>query len=163
MSHEFLKIIYDAPIMWRRINSIGIILDCNTEYASSLGYAKSEVIGKTVFEHVPSSARESMNESLKSWFETGEVQDKKLIFKKHDGTEFEVILDATSIYDSENNLLGSNTVIFAKNTDEQKIRGFLIKAKDMLDSMNFSYDTFDENTKREFDGMKNMIEKLLKK
>ena len=40
------KILKDAPIMWRRINSIGIILDCNSTYASKMGYAKSEILGK---------------------------------------------------------------------------------------------------------------------
>ena len=58
----------DAPIMWRRINSIGIILDCNSTYAANLGYAKSEILGKPIFEHVPKESWESMNESLKIWF-----------------------------------------------------------------------------------------------
>ena len=164
MSQEFLKVIYDAPIMWRRINSIGIILDCNTAYAQKLGYAKSEVIGKTIFEHVPASEREAMHESLKAWFETGEVEGNKLTFKKHNGVEFEVVLDATSIYDSEGNLLGSNTVIFdTSDTDQKVIKGFLINAKDKLDTMMSSYDSFDDNTKREFDGMKKMIGNLLAK
>ena len=42
---EARKILKDAPIMWRRINSIGIILDCNSTYAAKLGFAKSEIIG----------------------------------------------------------------------------------------------------------------------
>ncbi|MFB5619497.1 MAG: histidine kinase, partial [Candidatus Nitrosomaritimum aestuariumsis] len=39
---EARRILKDAPIMWRRINSIGVILDCNSTYAAKLGYAKSE-------------------------------------------------------------------------------------------------------------------------
>ena len=164
MSQQFLKVIYDAPVMWRRINSIGIILDCNSTYAQKLGYAKSEIIGKSIFEHVPPSQRHAMNDSLKAWFETGEVQDKRLTFKRQDGSEFEVLLDATSLFDSDGNLLGSNTVIFdVSDMDTQRIRGFLVSAKDKLDFLQSSYDTFDENTKREFDGMKKMIEKLLSK
>lgn len=164
MSREFLGIIYDAPIMWRRINSIGIILDCNAAYAQKLGYAKREILGKTVFEHVPASKREAMNESLKAWFDTGEVKGNRLTFKRRDGTEFEVVLDATSLYDSEGNLLGSNTVIFeAAGANEPGIREFLAGAKDRLGSMAGSYDSLDENGKREFDGMKKMIEKLLER
>ena len=41
---EARKTLKDAPIMWRRINSIGIILDCNSTYASNLGYSKSEIL-----------------------------------------------------------------------------------------------------------------------
>ena len=46
---EARKILKDAPIMWRRINSIGIILDCNSTYASNLGYAKVRDIRKAHF------------------------------------------------------------------------------------------------------------------
>ena len=67
---EARKTLKDAPIMWRRINSIGMILDCNSTYAANLGYAKSEILGKPIFEHVPKESWESMNESLKIWFET---------------------------------------------------------------------------------------------
>ena len=77
---EARKTLKDAPIMWRRINSIGIILDCNSTYASNLGYAKSEILGKPIFEHVPKESWESMNDSLKSWFETGKVTDRKITF-----------------------------------------------------------------------------------
>ena len=74
---EARKILKDAPIMWRRINSIGIILDCNSTYAVNLRYAKSEILGKAIFEHVPKDEWEAMNDSLKTWFETGEVTDRK--------------------------------------------------------------------------------------
>jgi len=161
MSQEFLGMIYEAPMMWRRINSIGVILDCNEAYARKLGYAKSEVIGKTVFEHVPTGEREAMNESLKAWFETGEVQGNKLTFKRRDGTEFGVTLDATSLFDADGNLLGSNTVIFDADTDGKEIRGFLADARDRLDSLAGSYGSMDEAARREFDAMKEMIEKLL--
>ena len=153
--------------MWRRINSIGIILDCNSTYASKLGYAKSEVIGKPIFEHVPKNSWESMNESLKTWFETGEVSDRKIIFKRQDGSEFPVVLQATSLYDEEKNLLGSNTVIFDINelNDEEieKIEKYFMDAKKRLDEIkNMDYEKFDENSKSEYEGLKKMFEMLLK-
>jgi len=161
MSKGFLGVIYDAPIMWRRINSIGVILDCNEAYARKLGYAKSEVIGKTVFEHVPAGGREAMNESLKAWFETGEVRGSRLTFRRRDGTEFGITLDATSLFDPDGNLLGSNTVIFDADTDWKRVREFLADARDRLDSLAGSYGSMDEADRREFDGMKKMVGKLL--
>ena len=65
------KTLKDAPVMWRRINSIGVILDCNSTYAANLGYAKSEILGKPIFEHISKDSWEAMNESLKTWFDTG--------------------------------------------------------------------------------------------
>jgi PAS domain S-box len=109
---EARKILKDAPIMWRRINSIGMILDCNSTYATNLGYAKSEILGKPIFEHVPKESWESMNNSLKTWFETGKVTDRKITFSRQDKTTFVGLLQATSLYDENKNLIGSNTVIF---------------------------------------------------
>jgi len=109
---EARKTLKDAPIMWRRINSIGVILDCNSTYAANLGYAKSEILGKAIFEHVPKESWEAMNDSLKTWFETGKVTDRKITFKKQDNNTFPGLLQATSLYDENKNLLGSNTVIF---------------------------------------------------
>ena len=74
---ESRKILKDAPIMWRRINSIGIILDCNSTYAANMRYAKSEILGKKIFVHVPKKSWEDMNNSLKTWFETGKVTSRK--------------------------------------------------------------------------------------
>ena len=163
---EARKILKDAPIMWRRINSIGIILDCNSTYANKMRYAKSEILGKSVFEHVPKESWESMNDSLKTWFETGNVSDRKITFKKQDGSTFPGSLHATSLYDEKKNLLGSNTVIFdLTEINDKKIEEFekfFSEAKNKLDEIkNNEYKKLDENSKSEYDGLKKMFDMLL--
>lgn len=163
---EARKTLKDAPVMWRRINSIGIILDCNSTYATNLGYAKSEILGKSIFEHISKDSWEAMNESLKSWFETGKVMDRKITFKRQDGTTFPGLLQATSIYDESNNLLGSNTVIFdLTQMSDEKIKeyeGFFREAKNRLDEIKEKeYEGLDENSKSEYDGLKKMFDMLL--
>ena len=164
---EARKTLKDAPIMWRRINSIGVILDCNSTYAANLGYAKSEIIGKSIFEHVPKDSWEDMNNSLKIWFETGKVTDRKITFKKQNDETFSGLLQATSLYDENKNLLGSNTVIFdlAQMSDE-KIKEyeefFRESIKKLEEIKEKEYDQFDENSKSEYDGLKEMFEMLSK-
>lgn len=163
---EARKTLKDAPIMWRRINSIGIILDCNSTYATNLGYAKSEILGKAIFEHVPKESWEAMNDSLKTWFETGKVTDRKIVFKKQDQSTFPVLLQATSLYDENKNLLGSNTVIFdLTQTSDEKIKEykeFFNEANKRLDEIKEKeYEQLDENSKSEYDGLKNMFDMLL--
>lgn len=163
---EARKILKDAPIMWRRINSIGIILDCNSTYANKLGYTKSEILGRPVFEHVPKESWEVMNDSLKTWFETGNVTDRKITFKKQDGSTFPGLLHATSLYDEKKNLLGSNTVIFdlTEMNDEKidEFEKFFREAKNKLDEIkNNEYKKLDENSKSEYDGLKKMFDILL--
>ena len=163
---EARKTLKDAPVMWRRINSIGIILDCNSTYAANLGYAKSEVIGKPIFEHVAKEAWESMNDSLKTWFETGKVTNQKITLKKQDKSTFSGLLQATSLYDENKNLLGSNTVIFdlTQMSDEKitEYEKFFVEANRRLNEIKENdYEQLDENSKSEYEGLKNMFEMLL--
>ena len=164
---EARKTLKDAPIMWRRINSIGMILDCNSTYAANLGYAKSEIIGKPIFEHVPKESWESMNDSLKIWFETGKVTDRKITFIRQDKSTFSGLLQATSLYDEKNNLIGSNTVIFdlTKMDDEniEKYEKFFEESSEKLKQIKKKeYEKFDKESKSEYDGLKQMFEILLK-
>lgn len=162
---EARKTLKDAPVMWRRINSIGVILDCNSTYAAKLGYAKSEILGKPIFEHVPKESWEDMNNSLKIWFETGKVTDRKITFKKQNGETFLGLLQATSLYDENKNLLGSNTVIFdLEQMTDEKIKEyqdfFKQSNKRLEDIKEKEYDQFDKNSKSEYDGLKEMFEML---
>ena len=162
---EARKILKDAPIMWRRINSIGIILDCNSTYAAKLGYAKSEILGKSIFAHVPKKSWEDMNDSLKTWFETGKVTDRKITFSRQDKSTFSGLLQATSLYDENKNLLGSNTVIFdlTQMTNEKikEYEEFFRESNERLDEIKKkNYDRLDENSKSEYDGLKKMFEML---
>ena len=161
---EARKILKDAPIMWRRINSIGIILDCNSTYAAKLGRAKSEILGRPIFEHVPKESWSEMNDSLQKWFETGEVSHRKITFQRQDGTVFPGLLHAVSLYDEKNNLLGSNTVIFdLEDIDDNQIneyREFFKNAEIKLDEISKDYQQLDENAKSEYDGLKKMFDLL---
>jgi PAS domain S-box-containing protein len=161
---EARQVLKDAPIMWRRINSIGIILDCNSTYAAKLGYTKSEIIGHPVFEHVPKESWVEMNESLQKWFETGKVSDQKINFRKQDGTIIPVVLHAVSLYDEKDNLIGSNTVIFdlSEMTDEKikEFEDYFKNAEIRLDEIGKNYSKFSENERSEYDGLKKMFDLL---
>jgi len=162
---EARKTLKDAPIMWRRVNSIGIILDCNSTYAANLGYAKSEILGKPIFEHVPKESWEEMNDSLKTWFDTGKVTNRKITFKKQNGETFPGLLQATSLYDEKDNLLGSNTVIFdLTQMSDEKIKEyeeFFREANNRLDEIKEKeYNLMDKNSKSEYDGLKKMFDML---
>ena len=162
---EARKTLKDAPIMWRRINSIGIILDCNSTYASNLGYAKSEILGKPIFEHVPKESWESMNDSLKIWFETGKVTDRKITFVRQDQSTFSGLLQATSLYDENKNLIGSNTVIFdlTKMTENniEKYEQFFEESIKKIKQIKISeFEKLDQESKSECEGLRKMFKML---
>lgn len=107
-----------------------------------------------------------MNDSLKTWFETGKVTDRKITFKKQDASTFPGLLQATSLYDENNNLIGSNTVIFdlTQMSDEKikEFEDFFKISNDRLDEIKTKeYEQLDKYSKSEYDGLKQMFEMLL--
>ncbi len=106
-----------------------------------------------------------MNDSLKTWFETGKVTDRKITFKRQDGSTFLGLLQATSLYDENKNSLGSNTVIFdLTQMNDEKIKEYEEFFKESRNRLNKikekDYDQLDENSKSEYDGLEEMFDML---
>src|SRR5437016_7147576 len=124
------KFLYEElPDLCRTINEEGIIVNCNTVYATSLGYSKEEVIGKSIFEHVDEKSLSNLQDSFETWKKKGQVKSREIWFKRKDGSSFPTLLNATRLID-ENGRMGSNTVIrdlsdiynVKKELEEQKIK-----------------------------------------
>ena len=74
-------------------------------------------------------------------------------------------MQATSLYDENKNLLGSNTVIFdlTQMTNEKikEYEEFFRESNERLDEIKKKdYNKLDENSKSEYDGLKKMFEML---
>ena len=97
--------------MYREINVDGIITNCNNVYAERLGYTKDEVIGKSLFDHIPEDQKELMKNSFQAWQKTGIVKRRKIAMQRKDGTSFEVLLNSTSVFDENGKLVGSKAIL----------------------------------------------------
>ncbi len=118
--------------MYRTIDIHGFIIDCNQAYADTLGYStKSDVIGHSLFEHVAPESMDAMHNSFKEWQLRGAVKDKEIFLKRKDNSIFAALLNATSLYDDNNNLVGSNTAI-TDMTEMQRTRQQLQEAFEQL-------------------------------
>lgn len=106
------RTLYDnSPDLLRTINAEGIIIDCNSTYADSLGYEREEIIGTSIFDHVADQSRAALQDSFKFWKSNGSVRDREIWLRRKDGTSFPTLLSATNLYDRDGNLVGSNTTI----------------------------------------------------
>ena len=106
------KNLYDnAPDLYRTIDTDGRILDCNTAYATSLGYTKYEIIGKSIFDHVSKKDYDKLNDVFNNWKEEGNIKNKEIWLKRKDGSTFPTIINVSSVYDQEGKIIGSNTAI----------------------------------------------------
>src|SRR3989475_374058 len=106
------RIFYDElPGLLRTIDTEGIILDCNKEYAETFGYSKNELIGKSVFDFLAKEGTRAFKDSFETWVKTGKVKNKPVWFQKRDGSKFLGLVSANNLYDEDGKMIGSNTVI----------------------------------------------------
>ena len=108
---KYRSLYEDAPEMYRTVDNDGKLVNCNKAYCEKLGYSKEEIIGKSLFDFVPDSHKESMNEIFSSWKRMGDVRNREIILKRKDGTVFPALLSATSVMDDGGNVIGANTLI----------------------------------------------------
>ena len=101
----------ESPVLYRTINSDGIVINCNKTYAKSLGYSKDELIGTSIFMTTDENDLDAMKDSFETWRDTGDVRDREVWLKRKDGSKFPTLITAGNIYDKNGNLIGSNTVI----------------------------------------------------
>ncbi|MBM3910075.1 MAG: PAS domain S-box protein [Thaumarchaeota archaeon] len=123
----------DLPDLCRTINKDGIILDCNKAYAKNLGYTKDKIIGKSIFKHAPKDSMRDLRNSFETWRKSGAVSNREIKLKRKDGTTFPVLVSATNLYDTNDQLIGSNTII--KDISELHTLLEVDKAKDEFSSM----------------------------
>lgn len=132
LENRYKKLYEGSPSMYRTIDIHGFIIDCNQAYVDTLGYsAKNEVIGHSLFEHVAPESMEAMHNSFKEWQLCGIVKNKEIVLKRKDSSTFAALLNATSLYDDNNNLVGSNTAIIDM-TETQRTRQQLQDAFEQL-------------------------------
>jgi len=108
---KYRHIFQDSPNLLRVTDMEGIIRDCNRSYAKKLGYAKTEVIGKSIFDHVSEESVDTMNDIFLAWKRDRRVFDREVWFKRKDGSTFPTLLSANTMYGPKGEVIGSNTII----------------------------------------------------
>src|SRR5574337_410494 len=72
LSKQNYQDLYDkAPCLMRSTNVDGIIIACNEFYAKKLGYQKSEVVGKSIYEHTAQRSVKILQNEMACWKTTG--------------------------------------------------------------------------------------------
>ena len=111
-SYELYRSLYEgSPDLYRTINLDGIIINCNKSYADALGYTRSEIIGKHIFEHTDEESFSDVRTSFERWKTGLPVQNFEIWLKKKNGDKFLALLSANNLYDKNGDLIGSNTAL----------------------------------------------------
>lgn len=121
------KIRKTLPELYRSVDINGTIIDCNEDYARRLGYTVDEVIGMSVFDHVPPEDQNKMHQLFETWKSTGHVQNTKIKLFTKDQTKVDVILTANNRFASDGSLIGSASIL--RDISEIKWLQDLVKIK----------------------------------
>lgn len=110
-SIKYLNLYENSPVSQRTVDTNGIIIECNEKYAKTLGYSKSEIIGRSLFDHTAEQSMKDMQNTFETWKQAGRVENNEIWFKRKDGTAFPALISANNIYDEKGKLIGSNSAI----------------------------------------------------
>lgn len=86
------------------------IINCNEKIAKELGYNKSDLIGKSVFELYDSSCLTVAKITFAEFLEKGSVSDKRLTLLRKNGSKINVMLNASAIKNKDGEIIQTNSV-----------------------------------------------------
>ena len=122
LSKQNYRDLYDkTPCLMRSTNVNGIIIACNEFYANKLGYQKSEVVGKSIYEHTAQKSVKTLRNEMMRWKTAGKITNVEIWLKRKDGSTFPVLLSGASLHDKNGKLIG-RTSILVDLTDTHKAR-----------------------------------------
>ena len=101
-----------APCGYHSLDTDGRIVTINDTELEWLGYAREELLGRSVQELLSARSRETFAASYPVFKERGIVSDVELELVRKDGSSFWVLVNATSIRDEKGSILRSRTTMF---------------------------------------------------
>jgi PAS domain S-box-containing protein len=131
-TYKILEDLYEkSPLLFCTVGANGVILDCNNQYASRLGYHKNEILGKPVFDHISPNNLVSMREIIEKWEKTGVIENCEIWLKKKSEEVFPTLLSGASVQDEYGNLIACNLALIDQ-TDVYKTKMEVEKANEEL-------------------------------
>ncbi len=106
MEEKYRNLYEYLPDLVRSSSDNGTILDCNANYAKTLGYTKDEVIGKSVFDHTSERSIRELANGMEEWKKTGRILVQTIWLRRKDGLEFPALLSGTNLYDDRGMVVG---------------------------------------------------------
>lgn len=111
VEHKYRYLYDSSPILYCTVDTNGVIQDCNKSYAKALGYSKEDIIKRLFFDHVAKQSYDDIKKTFQQWKAQDSVVERLIWFERKDGTIFPTMLSASSIYNRDGELVGSNTAI----------------------------------------------------
>lgn len=132
-----IRDLYDnAPCGYHSLNAEGTIVRMNQTELDWLGYTRDEVVGKLkVTEILNPEEHTKYHTGFATFLQQGYIRDREHTFRRKDGSTFQVLLNATAMYDDQGNFVMSRGIV-TDITALKKIEHKLIETNDRLINLN---------------------------
>ena len=97
--------------MYRSVDKLGRIIDCNDKYARMLGYVKDEIIGMSIFDHTPEEDHDVIQNIFDSWKNNKSIHNHKFPLKTRSGKVFDVLITVGNITGANGEVIRSQTTL----------------------------------------------------
>ncbi|MGO9566868.1 MAG: PAS domain S-box protein [Desulfomonilaceae bacterium] len=114
---RFRQIYDNAPVMMHSIDKNGVIRNLNRKWLAEMGYARDEMIGRSVAEVMTPKSVEALWQILPNFWQDRKVADLSYQYIKKDGTIIDVLLDSVVIDDP---IWGEVSLSVVRNVTAQK-------------------------------------------
>ncbi len=132
LEENFRPFYENAPDMFVFVDpKTAMVIHCNQTLATNLGYAKKEIIGKSIFEFYHPDCVEDARLAFESFVRTGSVQNAELQVQRKDGSTIEVSLNVTAVRDEQRDIPYS---IFAWRdiTEHKRDKNALVASEELF-------------------------------
>lgn len=100
-----------SPDMYVSVDSeTATILRCNETLTTKLGYTKTELIGRPIFDMYHPDCMAEVQQAFQSFVITGKVENAELQLRRKDGSKLDVSLSVSAVSDDDGNVLYSRSV-----------------------------------------------------
>jgi PAS domain S-box-containing protein len=111
----------------------GEILDANPAACNALGYAREELIGKSLSTIYALGSLSKLVDLFEKWQTTGTLHDEEMVIVTKDGQKRAVLLNAGSVKDASGNLLFSTVLVDV--TERKQIQERLLDSQNRLEGI----------------------------
>lgn len=97
--------------MYRSVDKLGRIIDCNDKYARMLGYIKDEIIGMSIFDHTPEEKHNIIRNIFDNWKNDMPINNHKFPLVTKSGKVFDVLITVGNITGTNGEVIRSQTTL----------------------------------------------------
>ena len=109
---RFRRLYNETPVMLHSIGQDGRITNVNNHWLKTLGYERSEVIGRKSIEFMDEESRNvAVNIALPRFFATGEIREQPYRFVTKDGEVRDILLSGFAERDKDGTVIGSRAAL----------------------------------------------------